>query len=136
MSSEQGQRERDIGDPSLTYPAVDSSTQTSHGNASGIYNNSYCQVSDSEDDCAMIAVYSHSIFEYYLAVLLMSIATAELKNMQLWRNMSIVETSCSLTLSFCSRHDPVIIEIVHQVYINDLGTKIKSMHSWYVFKCM
>ena len=88
-------------------------------NASGVYNNSYCQLSDSEDDCAMIAVYSHSIFEDYPGALLVPlIVAAEVRNMQLWLNMTIVETSWSLPLPFCSRQDPVIIEIVHQVYIN------------------
>ena len=109
-------------------------------NASGVYNNSYCQLSDSEDDCAMIAVYSQSIFAVYPVALLVSlfVVTTKIGNVQQWLSMSIVETSWSLPLPFCSRNDGVIAEIMHQVWHQCMiyaFLNIKSMHLCHAFTC-
>ena len=67
---------------------------------------SYCQVSDPEDVCATHAVYSQAIFDAYPAALLACLTPIlEYSNrfqFGLW--MSIIETSWTVPLPFCSGH--------------------------------
>ena len=88
---------------------------------SGISNNSYCQLFNLEDDCAMIAIYSQSIFAVFPGALWVSlIVPAYIGNVQSWLSVAIVETFWSLPLPFCSRHESVIANIARQVHISGL----------------
>ena len=105
------------------------------GNASGAYSNSYCQLSDSDEECKMIAVYSQSIFQVYPGALLFSLGvTGEVSpNFQRWLSITIVATSWSLPLPFCSwDFYEGIINIVHEVHKWFAHTDIciHSMNLW------
>ena len=101
---------------------------------SAVYNNgvtlnssSYCQLSDSEDECAMIAVYSHSIFDVYPAALLLSLCVISLEFMHHFQyelQLSIAETSWTLPLPFCSGHHESDI-------VEDFVYKVRAMHTLY-----
>ena len=84
--------------------------------ASGVYYNNgltinsssyrHCQLSDSEDECAMIAVYSQSIFNVYPAALLLCLSAVlqYFTHFGWWLGITIVEISWTLPLPFCSGH--------------------------------
>ena len=79
---------------------------------------SYCQLSDSSEECAVIAVYSQSIIEYYPTALLATLgAVLQYSNMKLWLQLTIIETSWRLPLPFCSGHFEVRIvqDFVYEV---------------------
>ena len=64
---------------------------------------SYCQLSDSEDECAMTAVYSQSIFSVYPATLLIFLGNVLDSNFgPVIMRHAITETSWRLPLPFCS----------------------------------
>ena len=86
--------------------------------SSAVYNSSsYCQLSDSIDECEIVAVYSQSIFDTYPVALLLSLGGKyEVSgHFQPWFRMTIVEISWILPLPFCSRFNPGIKEVVHEV---------------------
>ena len=67
---------------------------------------SYCQVSDPEDVCAMHAVYSQTIFDAYPAALLTCLIPIleYFSHFQFWLLTTIIETSWTVPLPFCSEH--------------------------------
>ena len=69
-----------------------------------INSSSYCLLSDSIDECKIFAVYSQSIFGIYPAALLacMSAVLSLFSNYQWYLMTTIVETSWTLPLPFCS----------------------------------
>ena len=91
---------------------------------------SYCQLSDSEDECAIIAVYSQSIFSDYPTTLLIFLGNLLDSNYNsvLMRH-AITETSWRLPLPFCSGHfetdimNDFVYEVRHCAYYS--GTKLK-----------
>ena len=66
----------------------------------------YCQLSDSEDECKMVAVYSQPIFQSYPAALWVSLAGPfeVFSHFQHLLSVTIVETTWTLPLPVCSRH--------------------------------
>ena len=84
---------------------------------------SYCQLSDSEDECAMIAVYSQPIFSFYPAALLIYLGTLwDLPHMHSWLlKHTTTETSWRLPLPFCSGffEDEIVKDFLYEVRHND-----------------
>ena len=94
---------------------------------------SYCQLSDSEDECAMIAVYSQSIFSVYPATLLIFLGyllDSLHQNSVLRYVYTITETFWRLPLPFCSGHfetdiaKDFVYEVRHCTYYS--GTSLST----------
>ena len=76
-------------------------------NASDRFNSSkYCQLSEPKDECALIAVYSQTIFDLYPGALLISLGACIWNSplVQLWQRKTIVEISWTLSIPYCSGH--------------------------------
>ena len=74
-------------------------------NVSDACNNSnYCQLSELDDKCTVVAVYSQTIFEVYPAALLLSfiLAYGYPSTVQHLQNYTITEISWTLPMPFCS----------------------------------
>ena len=79
---------------------------------------SYCQLSDSSDECAVIVVYSQAITEDYPSALLATLgAVLQYENLKLWLQQTIIETSWRLPLPFCSGHfeHDIVADFVYEV---------------------
>ena len=78
-----------------------------------------CQPLDSEDECMIIAVYSHSVFAVYPPALLMSLVfeIEHVQRFKFWLRSSIEERSWILPLPFCSGHLEYfpIVDFVYEV---------------------
>ena len=68
----------------------------------------YCQLSDSVNECLMIAVYSQSIFYICPGALLLTLGGPfeVFTHFHYWLSVTIVEMAWTIPLPFCSRHDP------------------------------
>ena len=90
---------------------------------------SYCQLSDSEDECAMTAVYPQSIFGIYPTTLLIFLGNLLDLNYNSVLKHAITETFWRLPLPFCSGHfetdimNDFVYEVRHCAYYS--GTKLK-----------
>ena len=84
-----------------------------------VNSSSYCQLSDSEDECTMFAVYSQSIFRIYPPTLLLSLGRLlDFTHIYSWLlKHAIIETSWRLPLPFCSGHfeDDIMKDFVYEV---------------------
>ena len=84
-----------------------------------VNSSSYCQLSDSEYECAMFAVYTQPIFSYYPAALVMYLGT--LWDPAHWTSWLLrhtaTETSWRLPLPFCSGRfeDNIVKDFVYEV---------------------
>ena len=95
-----------------------------HNKPVTINSSSYCQPLDSEDECMMIAVYSHSVFAVYPPALLMSLIfeLEYVQRFQFWLRNTIKETSWILPLPFCSGHigHNAMADLVYEVSVSHI----------------
>ena len=77
----------------------------------------YCQLSDSVNECLMIAVYSQSIFYICPGALLLTLGGPfeVFTHFHYWLSVTIVEIGWILPLPICSRHEPHMEASVYKV---------------------
>ena len=68
----------------------------------------YCQLSDSINECLMIAVYSQSIFYTCPGALMLTLGGPfeVFTHFHYWLSMTIAEIAWTLPVPVCSRHEP------------------------------
>ena len=77
----------------------------------------YCQLSDSINECQMIAIYSQCIFYICPGALLITLGGPfeVFTHFRYWLSVTIVEIAWTLPLSVCSKHEPNMEASVYRV---------------------